>query len=61
VPFQGHGQPVRGRARQPGALHELGERGRLLRDGAEDGNGFVQNGDGVRLSHTAILSSHMVG
>ena len=27
----------------------------------EDGHRFVQDGDGVRLSHTAILSSHTVG
>src|SRR4051812_39893765 len=60
VSLQGHGQPVRRRAGQPGAFDQVGERGRLLRDGPEDGHCFVQNGNGVRLSHTAILASHTV-
>ena len=58
VPLERDGQPVRGRPRQAGALDQLGEGRRLVGDGAEDRDRFVQNGDGVRLSHTAILSSH---
>ena len=60
VPLQRDGQPVRGRPGQAGAADELGERGRLVGHGAENGHRFVQDGDGVRLSHTAILASHMV-
>ena len=60
VPLQGHGQPVGRRPGQAGAADELGERRRLVGDGAENGHRFVQDGDGVRLSHTAILASHIV-
>ena len=58
VPLEGDGQPVGRRPGQAGAADELGEGRRLVGDGAENGHRFVQDGDGVRLSHTAILASH---
>jgi hypothetical protein len=58
VSLERDGQPVRRGPGDPGADDELGERGRLVGDGGQDGHCFVQDRDGVRLSHTAILASH---
>ena len=58
VHLQPHREPVRGGARQPGALAQLGQPDRLGRGHAQHPHGFVEHADPAMLSHKPILTSY---
>ena len=58
VHLQAHREPVRGGARQAGALAQLGQPARLGGRRPQHPHGFVEHADAAMLSHKQILTSY---